>query len=183
MNPSDPAPSPTSPATASAKPSAKRKLVGAVVSISLAFAAWHFATRSPYGVGVLSMLCPPLVPSSRLSSNLETGDSDLMRESLSILADRRTPVAAETALPLLGHPDAYVWLNAALYLGSVRRSEATPYLIKALRHQASRSHVDAGKYLRDLTGNDFGTDFTRWNEWWLKSNPGSNFDFDHNLGP
>jgi hypothetical protein len=143
---------------------------------------WDHETHSDTGVGLLNMVSPSLMPTNRLVRNLQSSDTDLQRESLGVLTDRRDPATLSPALPLLKSNDAYVWFNAALYLGSLNRQEAVPYLIKGLRHQASRSWGDCDSDLTAITGQNFGTDFKKWHEWWEKSHPKSGFDFDSNLG-
>ena len=69
--------------------------------------------------------------------NLQSTDTDLVRESLGLLCERRDPIAADRAVQLLTSPDDYVWLNSAEYLGAIGRAEAVPYLIKAFRHTAA----------------------------------------------
>jgi hypothetical protein len=131
---------------------------------------------------MLDVLSPTLLPTNRLFENVQSSDTDLQRDSLSVLTDRKDPAALSAALPLLKNDDAYVWFNAALYLGSLNRQEAVPYLIKGLRHQASRSWGDCANDLTAITGQKFGTDFKKWHEWWDKTHPKSGFDFDSNLG-
>lgn len=98
------------------------------------------------------------------------------------LAKRGDPVAVPRAVELLQDKDAYIWLNAALYLGACKRPEAVPYLIKALRHTAAGADPDTTRYLRAITGQDFGTDFDRWQQWWLADHPGFSFDWNSQLG-
>lgn len=143
---------------------------------------WDHETHSDTGVGLLDLVSPSLMPTSRLVQNLKSDDTDLQRESLGVLTERKDPAALAAALPLLKSKDAYVWFNAALYLGSLKRQEAVPYLIKGLRHQASRSWVECANDLTAITGQKFGTDFKKWHEWWEKTHPNSDFDFDSNLG-
>ena len=134
-------------------------------------------------MGILNFVSPSLVPTHRLADNLQGSDSDLQRESLGILAERKDPAAVTAALPLLKSNDPYVWLNAALYLGSVNRQEAVPYLIKGLRHYAWRAQGECANDLSTITGKNFGTDFQKWHEWWEATHPNSGFDFDSNLRP
>ena len=57
------------------------------------------------------------------------------------------------------------------------------HLIKGLRHTAWRSYPDMAKDLTAITGQNFGTTFAPWHDWWMKQNPGNSFDFDSHLGP
>jgi len=140
------------------------------------------AQRSVTGIVTLNRLAPFLLPSSQLARNIAGADSNLQRESLSILAGRKDPGAVERAIELLRSDDDYVWLNAAHYVGAVNRPEAVPYLIKALRHTAWRSDNERLSYLSQITGENFGTDFKAWSNWWTVANPGASFDFEQNLG-
>ena len=146
------------------------------------YALWIRATGSDTGVARLNAVSPSLVPPNRLVQNLEGSDPDLQRESLAVLTDRKDASGVSAALPLLKSDDAYVWFNAALYLGSLNRREAVPYLIKGLRHHAWRAHQDCANDLVILTGQNLGTDFEKWHQWWKISHPASGFDFDSNLG-
>ena len=140
------------------------------------------AQRSVSGVGFLNRIAPLLLPSSQLARNIAGPDPDLQRESLSILADRKDPGAVERAIELLRSDDDYVWLNAAHYVGALNRPEAIPYLIKAFRHTAWRSDNESLSYLSQITGENFGTDFKAWSNWWTVANPSASFDFEQNLG-
>jgi hypothetical protein len=146
-----------------------------------ALALWVFP-RSSFISGFFQRVYPGVVPSSDWARNLNSSDTDLVRESLYFLTKRKNPVAVFRAIELLTHPDDYVWLNAALYLGACNRQEAVPHLIKALRHTAHRADVETAQYLRTLTGADFGTDFARWQQWWLTGHPDTPFDWDSHLG-
>jgi hypothetical protein len=76
----------------------------------------------------------------------------------------------------------YIWLNAALYTGACGRQEAVPYLIKALRHTAWRSDAKTVATLRELTGQNFGNDFSTWQAWWISQHPAESFDWTSSLG-
>jgi HEAT repeats len=132
---------------------------------------------------IISRSFPGLIPSNSYVRNLYSPDTQLVLEGLYYLAKRRDPVAVPRAIDLLKSNDDYVWLNAARYLGACKRPEAVPYLIKALRHTAWRDDAERIQYLRDITGLDFGADFTRWQQWWLSSHPDAQFDWVTHLGP
>lgn len=72
------------------------------------------------------------VSQAELVRNLDSSDSDTVQASLIVLKNRRDPAGIYKALKLLDSSDASTWLNAALYLGAMGRSEATPCLHKAL---------------------------------------------------
>jgi hypothetical protein len=120
---------------------------------------------------------PYLVPSETVARNLESRNTNLIYSSLSVLATRKDPLATESALLLLRSHDEYMWLNAALYLGSCENLESVPFLIKGLRHPAWRTHSKCAELLRDLTGEDYGTDAVKWRRWWTQSHPMADFQF------
>ena len=100
----------------------------------------------------------------------------------SILKDRNSDAAIPEGLRDLKSKDAYVWLNAALYLGSRKRPEAVPYLIKALRHSAWRSDEETVRLLQGLTGQTFGNEFKKWRDWYETQQDRIELDWDSSLG-
>jgi hypothetical protein len=125
----------------------------------------------------------PSYPSSRaLSRNVENGSGDLAYDSLNILTQRKDPMVVYFEIDMLKSDDDYEWLNAAIYLGACGREEAIPYLIKALRHTALRSHDQEAGYLTALTSQNYGTDFEKWRSWWEKTHPDSQMNWNSHLG-
>jgi hypothetical protein len=125
----------------------------------------------------------PFYPSSRaLTRNVEDGTGEIVHDSLNILTQRKDPMAVYLEIDMLQSDDDYEWLNAAIYLGACGRQEAVPYLIKALRHTALRSHEQEAAYLTALTAQNYGTDFEKWKAWWEKTHPDSKMDWNSNLG-
>ncbi len=121
---------------------------------------------------------------STFVSQLGSSDPGTVIHAMYCLTNREDRAAVPKAVDLLQSSDDYVWLNAALYLGTCRRTEAVPYLIKALRHTAWRGDAEVLRDLGTLTGEDFGRDFDAWLTWW-KQQPGyrPDFDWNHHLGP
>jgi len=125
----------------------------------------------------------PSYPSSRaLDRNVVNGRGDIVYHSFEILTQRKDPIAVYHAIDMLDSSDDDTWLNAAIYLGACGRQEAVPYLIKALRQTAFRSHDQEAGYLTALTSQNFGTDFAKWKSWWEKTHPDSQMDWNSNLG-
>lgn len=151
-------------------------IFGVVIPVS------YLVPRNMFVMGLVEHMAPGLIPAGSLARNLESGDSDLIRESLAHLTDRRNSIAVTRAVQLLQSADDYIWLNAAHYVGSCGRQEAVPYLIKALRHTAWRADNETAGYLRSLTGQDFGIDFARWRTWWLGQHPDNELDWTSHLG-
>jgi hypothetical protein len=141
-----------------------------------------FTPRSIFLMTFVEHIAPGVISVNRYARNLDSDDSDLVRESLAILTHRRDPAAVTRGVELLDSADDYIWLNAAHYVGACGRQEAIPYLIKALRHTAWRGDGETIQYLRNLSGQDFGMNFTRWQGWWLEQHPNSAMDWTSHLG-
>jgi hypothetical protein len=120
---------------------------------------------------------PDLIPTSKLSENLSSADTDRVVWTLWLLAGRKDPAALGLAIPLLDHADDYVWLAAAHYVGSCGRKEAVPYLIKSLRFTGGAIDGVKVAYLQSITGQSFGTDFQAWQSWWQSGHSDSEFDW------
>ena len=99
-----------------------------------------------------------------------------------ILRERKSDAAIQEGLGDIRSEDAYVWINAASYLGSRGRKEAIPYLIKALRHSASRSDDERVELLRQLTGERFGNSFEEWFNWYAAQPDSVQIDWESSLG-
>jgi hypothetical protein len=153
-----------------------------VVFATLVIGVVWLVPRSMLLTTFVEQMAPGVIPASSYERNLDSNNPDLVRESLSHLADRKDPVAVARAVQLLQSTDDYIWLNAAHYTGVCGRREAVPYLIKALRHTAWRADNQTAQYLRNLTGQDFGSNFARWQEWWLGQHPDSAIDWTSHLG-
>lgn len=130
-------------------------------------------TKSTLGL----ILARNAVGSETLVANLDSSDRDLVMTSLGILSDRADPSGRDKAIVLLESSDNYIWLNAALYLGTIGDVAAIPYLIKALKHRASGAHDKAASLLSTLAGQAFGKDQEKWIAWWKTEHPDSAFVF------
>ena len=117
----------------------------------------------------------------QILKNLSSHNYALVQSSLSILAERGNTNGVPTARILLN--TRFGWLTGATYLGKIGEKSAIPYLIKGLRKKhATGLYLRIGEHLTKLTGQYFGTDFSRWHAWWLENHPDSVFDFDSDLG-
>jgi len=94
-----------------------------------------------------------------------------------VLQSRGSDVARSEAIRDVQSSDSYLWLNAALYLGELGDPIAVPYLIRGLRHRASRAHGEALNYLQVITRQNIGKNQTQWIKWWQTHNPTIIFDF------
>jgi len=129
-------------------------------------------------------VAPTLISSeSFLRTIEERKDMGNVYDAYYILAKRNDPIAISHALQDLNSKDAYLWLNAASYLGKLQRSEAIPYLIKALRHSAYLSAPERAEMLQAMTGEPIGVDFVRWREWHEANYPDSQINWESFLGP
>jgi hypothetical protein len=102
--------------------------------------------------------------------------------SYDVLSKRKDPIAKEIAEKQLSSSDDYLWLNAAIYLGSIGDTSSVPYLIKALRHTAWRSQPEYITYLKTMTGMNFGDHFDLWKDWYLGQSPSVVPDWNSHLG-
>jgi hypothetical protein len=139
--------------------------------------------RDPRVASRIELAYGPVIPDSVYVRYLHASDSETIIAGLSTLRERNDPAGVNRAVELLGSSDDFVWLNAALYVGECGRQEAVPFLIKALRHYVWRTDEEALSLLRQLTGEDFGSDFPAWQQWWLSREPDSAIDWESDLGP
>jgi hypothetical protein len=165
------------------KPRIRTSLVILLIAIGGIFLVVRVAESTEILLVIVHQLIP-FFPSSRaLARNVNDGTGGIVYDSLDMLAEREDPIAVNRAIELLKTNDDYTWLNAAIYLGACGRQEAVPYLIKALRHSASRSYDQDGRYLTAMTSQFYGTDFYKWRSWWEKTHPDSHMDWRSHLGP
>lgn len=129
-------------------------------------------------------VAPNLISSeSFLRTIEERKDMGKVYDAYYVLAKRNDPIAISHAFQDLNSKDAYLWLNAASYLGKLQRSESIPYLIKALRHSAYLSAPERAEMLQAMTGEQIGVDFVRWREWYEARQPDSQMNWESFLGP
>jgi hypothetical protein len=138
-----------------------------------AYAAYRALTKTTLGL----VMVGEHVPAGTLVGNLSSNDQDLVMSSLGTLADSRDKAGQAKARELLASEDDYIWFNAALYLGTIGDTEAVPYLIKGLKHPASRAYPEVVRILEVLTGEHWGMDQAKWIAWWEKGHPMSGFSF------
>jgi len=148
-------------------------IVIALVATLGGFGIYHFITGTSMGLA----LGGSTVSSQTLAKDLESSDRDLVMASLDTLTRRNDTAGQPQARKLLASADDYIWFNAALYLGAINDQQAVPYLIKGLKHPASRAYPDVARDLKSLTGQNLGTDQAKWLIWWKQRNPNSAFSF------
>ncbi|HVM48379.1 MAG TPA: HEAT repeat domain-containing protein [Candidatus Acidoferrum sp.] len=147
----------------------------AVVCVVL---AWWLAVRHLEDLNAAQHLAMEGHPTvEQMLHLLQYSDTIVLNNTLTQFERSRNPAGKERAAELLRHPDRYVSYSACLYLGAIGDERSIPYLIKGLDHPAWRSRPRVVKYLKSLTGQDFGEDKEAWIRWWNSQNPGSGFDF------
>ena len=162
----------------------KRRPLILVLIALVGLLAVHFYGAQMGGFGVfVERSYPGLISTKSWVRCLEEDPASHGYSVYGYLEKRRTDAAVKHALGHLNSDDAYLWLNAATYLGSRNRKEAIPYLIKSLRHTAWRSVEDRADQLRHLTERSFGNNFDYWKEWYLSTSPEVIPDWDSSLGP
>ncbi|MCE2805231.1 MAG: HEAT repeat domain-containing protein [Gemmataceae bacterium] len=99
-----------------------------------------------------------------LSSN-KTAIRQGASQALSVLAE---PRVIEKLSKLLEDPatETSIAQAVAFTLGASGRKQSVPPLIKALGNDSDKLRQAASDALGDLTGQKFGLDSDRWNQWW-----------------
>lgn len=150
----------------------RRIVLGILAFVLLVIIYLFGAQLGPIGLGV-DHVFPGIVSSGSYRRVVMNPNRYDAYSAYEILGKRHSDVAQEIARQQIHSDDDYLWLNAAEYLGNLEDPAATPYLIKALRHTAWRADEETRKSLVKLTGQDFGTDFIKWQQWWLATHPDS----------
>ena len=151
--------------------------------IAAIFAIYFFGAQLGFIGGLADHMYPGIVSSkSYLRVIEEKKNLSDVYDAYYTLGKRQDPIAIEEALQDVHSEDDYLWLNAGHYLGILKRAEATPYLIKGLRHTASRSDEERVSLLQQITGKTFGNDFEDWKSWWITENPDFVIDWSSSLG-
>ena len=106
------------------------------------------------------------VSSAEHVRHLDSTDPDTVAYSLVILKDRHDPAGIDRAEKLLKSDNPMIWINAAIYLGAMGKTEAEPYLIKALPQANLDQGIQVVQELTQLTHQPFGNDVKGWQTWW-----------------
>ncbi|MDC0088202.1 hypothetical protein OAI07_01525 [Akkermansiaceae bacterium] len=131
---------------------------------------------------LISQSLPEGGSTEELLKKINSSHRDTVLSGYYYLTERRDPSGREKAVIDLSSDEDYIWLNAALYLGSLGDEVAVPYLIKALRHTAWRSDEQTLSYLRKITQTNAGSDYADWKAWWDNQNSGIELSWDTWLG-
>ncbi len=160
-----------------------KQIMAVVIPAVLVLLIIHFygAQLGAIGLGADHIL-PGVVSSQSYRRAVMHPESNDAYSAYDILGERRSEAAHDIALQQLSSTDDYLWMNAAHYLGCIGDPASIPYLIKALRHTAWRADEERRQLLIKLTGKDFGTDFTKWQQWWLSQHPDFQMDWESYLG-
>lgn len=171
-------------AVKTAKPVTKSIAIILVAILALgAVILVHFYGAQFWGFGLMAEhFLPGIVSSQSYKRAVMNPKRDDAYSAYGILGARKSPEAREIALQQIHSDDDYLWMNAAHYLGCIDEHAAIPYLIKALRHTAWRSDEKRRELLVVMTGQDFGTDFAKWRNWWMSQRPSSEIDWESHLG-
>jgi hypothetical protein len=123
-------------------------------------------------LGAIAMTLTVHVSTSDYVKHLDSNDPDTVAYALVILKDRNTPAGADKAETLLKNDTPQIWINAAIYLGSLNKPESIPYLIKALPQADLDQGIQIVQLLTQLTHQPFNNDVNAWQSWW-KTQPHS----------
>lgn len=137
---------------------------------------------TPFFSSVKEVVVMRWMPNEWWRRSIAADPSDHGYSGYEILSKRGSDAAIAEALRDLDSTDAYVWINAAAYLGGWGRQEAVPYLIKGLRHTAWRSDAERVKMLQQLTKQTIGNDFDRWRSWYEAEPDAKKIDWNSYLG-
>jgi hypothetical protein len=105
--------------------------------------------------------------SADLVHMLDSTTADRVNHALQVLKDRGDPSGVAKAFKLMDSSDADTSMNAAIYLGSMKKPEAVPYLLKALPNAEPAYRDDIIRELTNLTSEPFGGDVAAWHRWWI----------------
>ncbi len=103
--------------------------------------------------------------------HLDSNDPDTVSYALVILKDRNDPAGVDKAENLIESDNPQIWINAAIYLGALGKSDAVPYLVKALPQADLDQGIQIVQQLKQFTGMPFGNDVNAWESWWKSAHP------------
>jgi HEAT repeat protein len=109
--------------------------------------------------------------SQQLIASLDSANPDTVIDSLLLLRHRRDPAGIAKATQLLASPSNDVQTEAALYLGTMGKSQSIPHLINALKSPDAQEAHEISLDLTMMTGQDFGTKYNDWYAWWIAKHP------------
>jgi hypothetical protein len=87
-------------------------------------------------------------------------------EALGKIEDRK---AVDPLLNSLKDDFSEVRIEAAVALGKIKDNRSIESLIAGLKYQDSDTRKAVEEALKRITGNDFGEDYTLWQEWWREN--------------
>ncbi len=111
------------------------------------------------------------VSSAEYVRHLDSNDPDTVSYALMILKDRSDPAGVDKAENLVKNDNPQIWINAAVYLGALGKSDAVPYLVKALPQADLDQGIQIVQQLKQFTGMPFGNDVNGWESWWKNAHP------------
>jgi HEAT repeat protein len=111
------------------------------------------------------------VSSADYVKHLDSNDPDTVAYALVILKDRNDPAGIDKAENLVKSDNPQIWINAAVYLGAIGKSDAVPYLVRALTQADLDQGIQIVQQLKQFTGMPFGNDVNAWEGWWNRTHP------------
>ena len=156
-------------------------VIGAVTVFGIVVVHFHGSKLGILGMAI-EMSAPGLIRTESWIASLKDDPTAHGYSVYGFLEERKTDKAIDLALEHIYSDDAYLWLNASTYLGTMQRTESVPLLIKSIRHTARRSKEERIELLTSITGQDYGDDFVSWKEWYLSSDPDFIPDWNSSLG-
>ena len=90
--------------------------------------------------------------------------------AVSALGDAGDPRAVEPVAAIMNKDEnSYVRATAALVLGDLKDKRGVDPLIEALSDESGGVRKNAAFALKRITGQNFGIDPAKWQEWWEKN--------------
>ena len=77
--------------------------------------------------------------------------------------------AIEPLIKVLKDKNGDVRASTAMALGTIGDKSAIKPLIEVLKDKKEFARLEAERALKKITGQDFGTDYEQWMEWWEKN--------------
>lgn len=102
----------------------------------------------------------------RLIQNLDSQYRELRMSSVWTLGKVKDPRALDALISALKHEDLGVRISAAEALGDKKDPKAISPLITGLKENEETVQEAFIKALESITGEDFGQDLSKWEQWW-----------------
>lgn len=127
--------------------------------------------RAHYSVDgqTLLLLFPSVISEDKLAEALRQNHPMLQANTITLMKYYGYTNALEGIRVCLESTVPNVRVSSALYLGRHNKKYAVPYLIRIFNTSFSNNYEESLVYLKQLTGKDFGYNYSEWTEWYENS--------------